>query len=68
MAFEQKESIYTPWKVNDPKLMQIRIYIWEKDMAEKYFILSIDLFRGKILENKSFAGNENFRIESPTAD
>jgi hypothetical protein len=39
MAFEQKESIDTPWKVYDPNLMQIRIILWEKDMAEKYFSL-----------------------------
>ena len=39
MAFEQRESVDTPWKAYDPNLMQIRIVLWEKDIVEKHFSL-----------------------------
>ena len=39
LAFEQRESVDTPWKQYDPNLMQVRVILWEKDMAEKYFSL-----------------------------
>jgi hypothetical protein len=39
LAFEQRESVDTPWKQYDPNSMQVRVIMWEKDMAEKYFSL-----------------------------